>query len=74
MPSTMETTFPRLLLSHADKRGADAAMREKEFGIWQAYSWAGMARLVEAIACGLHDAGLARGEHVVVIGANRPRL
>lgn len=49
-------------------------MREKEFGIWQTYSWSGMARLVEAIACGLHDAGLARGEHVVVIGANRPRL
>lgn len=49
-------------------------MREKEFGIWQTYSWSGLARLVEAIACGLHDAGLERGEHIVVIGANRPRL
>jgi long-chain acyl-CoA synthetase len=70
----METTFPRLLLTHAQQRPQDAAMREKEYGIWQTYSWLGMARLVEAIACGLHDAGLKRGEHIVVIGANRPRL
>jgi long-chain acyl-CoA synthetase len=70
----METTFPRLLLAHAQERSNEPAMREKEFGIWQTYSWSAMARLVEAIACGLHDAGLQRGEHVVVIGANRPRL
>jgi long-chain acyl-CoA synthetase len=70
----METTFPRLLLKHASERPHDAAMREKEFGIWQMYSWSAMARLVEAIACGLHDAGLKRGEHIVVVGANRPRL
>src|SRR5438128_5355185 len=70
----METTFPRLLIAHAETRPRGAAMREKEYGIWQSYSWSGMARLVEAIACGLHDAGLKRGEHIVVIGANRPRL
>jgi long-chain acyl-CoA synthetase len=70
----METTFPRLLLAHAQERPHDAAMREKEYGIWQTYTWSGFARLVEAIACGLHDAGLRRGEHMVVIGANRPRL
>ena len=49
-------------------------MREKEYGIWQAHSWAGMAALVEHIACGLHQAGLVRGDHMVVMGANRPRL
>jgi long-chain acyl-CoA synthetase len=49
-------------------------MREKEYGIWQTTSWSDMARLVEALACGLHQAGLTRGEHMVVIGANRPRL
>lgn len=70
----METTFPRLLLAHAQQRPHDAAMREKEFGIWQTYSWSGMARLVESVACGLHEAGLKRGEHIVIIGANRPRL
>jgi long-chain acyl-CoA synthetase len=70
----METTFPRLLLQHAAQRPADAAMREKEYGIWQTHSWAAMAQLVEHIACGLHGAGLRRGEHMAVIGANRPRL
>ena len=70
----MQTTFPRLLLDHASQRPTAPAMREKEYGIWQTTSWADMARLVEAIACGLHQAGLTRGEHMVVIGANRPRL
>lgn len=70
----MLTTFPRLLLKHAAERPTAPAMREKEYGIWQAHSWADMAALVEHIACGLHQAGLQRGEHMVVIGANRPRL
>lgn len=70
----METTFPRLLLQHAAQRPGDPAMREKEYGIWQTHTWAAMAQLVELIACGLHGAGLRRGEHMVVVGANRPRL
>ena len=70
----METTFPRLLLQHAAQRPADPAMREKEYGIWQAHSWSAMAQLVEQLACGLHQAGLTAGEHMVVVGANRPRL
>ncbi len=70
----MRTTFPRLLLEHAKRRPDAPAMREKEYGIWQTFTWSGMAQLVEAIACGLHQAGLQRGEHLVVIGSNRPRL
>ena len=70
----MDTTFPRLLLAHAAQRPHDAAMREKEYGIWQAVPWSGMAALVEHMACGLHVAGLQRGEHMVIVGANRPRL
>jgi long-chain acyl-CoA synthetase len=70
----METTFPRLLLQHATQRPEAAAMREKEYGIWQTLTWAQLAQMVEHLACGLHQAGLARGEHMVVVGANRPRL
>ena len=70
----METTFPRLLLQHAAQRPADPAIREKEYGIWQTHTWSAMAGLVEHIACGLHEAGLAAGDHMVVVGANRPRL
>ena len=70
----MQTTFPGLLLGHAAKRPTQPAMREKEYGIWQALSWSDMAAMVELIACGLHMAGLRRGDHMVVVGANRPRL
>ena len=70
----MQTTFPHLLLKHAAERPDAPAMREKEYGIWQAHSWATMATLAEHIACGLSQAGLKRGEHMVIIGANRPRL
>ena len=70
----MESTFPRLMLQHAQQRPDAAAMREKEFGIWQTLTWAQIATLVEQIACGLHQLGLRRGEHMVIIGANRPRL
>ena len=70
----MQTTFPQLLLKHASLRPFDTAMREKEYGIWQAINWADMAKLVEHLACGLHQAGLRQHDHMIVIGANRPRL
>lgn len=70
----MQTTFPRLMLHQAAARPDAPAMREKAYGIWHTTSWSAMATLVEAIACGLLQAGLQRGEHLVVIGTNRPRL
>ncbi len=70
----MQTTFPQLLLNHAAQRPQAPAMREKEYGIWQAMSWADLALLVEQVACGLHQAGLRAGQHMIVVGANRPRL
>ena len=70
----MQTTFPKLLLTHATQRPSAPAMREKEYGIWQTISWQDMATMVMHMACGLHQAGLKRGEHMVVVGSNRPRL
>ena len=70
----MQTTCPRLLLAHAATRPDAPAMREKEYGIWQTTSWSAMSDLVMHMACGLHQAGLRRGEHLIVVGANRPRL
>nr|WP_315463715.1 AMP-binding protein [uncultured Rhodoferax sp.] len=70
----MHTTFPQLLLQHARQRPQAAAMREKEYGIWQSLRWGDLAVMVEHLAAGLHQAGLQRGEHMVVVGANRPRL
>ena len=70
----MNTTFPRLLLDHAARRPLATALREKEYGIWQSLTWQALAEMVKGLACGLHQAGLQRGEHVIVVGANRPRL
>jgi long-chain acyl-CoA synthetase len=32
-------TFPKLLVRNAHEFGAKTALREKEFGIWQSFSW-----------------------------------
>ena len=56
----MSTTFPKLLLQHAANRPEAAALREKEYGIWQSYSWSELAVMVAKIAAGLSQAGLAR--------------
>ncbi|MEO3713395.1 AMP-dependent synthetase/ligase [Roseateles flavus] len=74
MSSSAATTFPRLLLAHAQQRPEDAALREKEYGIWQSFSWRQLAEMVKALAHGLHQAGVERGQHLVVVGENRPRL
>ena len=70
----MDTTFPRLMLEHAARRPLATALREKEYGIGQSLTWSALAQMVKTLACGLHQAGLKRGEHVIVVGANRPRL
>jgi long-chain acyl-CoA synthetase len=67
-------TFPKLLLRHARERGARPAIREKDLGIWQTWTWREMRDEVEWLACGLAQAGVKRGDHVAVIGSNRPRL
>ncbi len=70
----MSTTFPQLLLKHAAERPTAPALREKEYGIWQTHTWAQLAAQVEQVAAGLHLAGLQGGEHLVLVGSNRPRL
>jgi long-chain acyl-CoA synthetase len=49
-------------------------MREKDFGIWQTWTWREVLAEVRALAGGLHSMGLRRGGKLAVIGDNRPRL
>ena len=67
-------TFPRLLFHHAQVRGQKTAMREKDLGIWQSWSWGDVAEHVSALACGLLAMGFKRGDNLAIIGDNRPRL
>ncbi len=67
-------TFPRLILHHARVRPRQPAIREKDLGIWQTWTWEEVARQVRDLACGLAARGFARGERIAIIGDNRPRL
>jgi long-chain acyl-CoA synthetase len=67
-------TFPKMLLAHARLRPDRPAMREKDYGIWQSWSWAKTAAEVAALAGGLASLGFTRGNKLAIIGDNRPRL
>ena len=67
-------TFPKLLVRNAQVFGARPAMRHKDLGIWQTWTWAETLDIVRAYAVGLHRLGLKRGETIAIVGANRPRL
>jgi len=67
-------TFPKLLQSHVLLRPTRDAIREKDLGIWQSWTWAEAAAEIRALACGLARLGLKRGEKLAIIGDNRPRL
>jgi len=67
-------TFPRLLLHHAQVRPDRPAIREKDLGIWQTWTWKQVEGEVRALACGLAAQGFKRGMSLAIIGENRPRL
>jgi len=67
-------TFPKLLIRNAESFGARPAMRHKDLGIWQTWTWAQVLEYVRAYAVGLHRLGLKRGETIAIVGANRPKL
>lgn len=69
----MGETFPQLLLEKAKQWGdKKVALREKEYGIWQAVTWAEYLRHVRHFCQGLMSLGLQRGDTVAIIGDNRP--
>lgn len=65
-------SIPALLAKNVTQFGGRAAYREKEFGIWQSWSWAETATEIRDLALGLLELGLNRGDHVAIIGRNRP--
>ncbi|GAB4367539.1 MAG: long-chain fatty acid--CoA ligase [Deltaproteobacteria bacterium] len=66
-------TFPKLLRRNAERYGdRKIAMREKEFGIWQEFSWKEYHDHVKYFSLGLVSLGLSRGDKVAIIGDNRP--
>ena len=67
-------TFPKLLERNAREHPDRFALREKEFGIWQSWTWRDLEAEVRELACGLAELGFGRGDRLAIIGDNRPRL
>lgn len=67
-------TIPRLLARNAERYGSKAAYREKDYGIWQSWTWAEAHAETRALALGLLELGARPGDHIAIIGRNRPYL
>ena len=73
-PEGDPVSVPALLARNAARFGDKPAYREKEYGIWQSWTWAEAEAEIRAMAMGFLALGLERGEHVAIIGRNRPAL
>ncbi|GGL73603.1 AMP-binding protein [Wenxinia marina] len=73
-PEGAAPSIPALLRRNASRYGDRPAYREKEYGIWQEWTWRQALGEVEGLALGFLALGLAEGDHVAVIGRNRPAL
>jgi long-chain acyl-CoA synthetase len=67
-------TFPKLARANAARLPDKIAIREKDYGIWQAYTWRDYFEQARLIALGLASLGFRRGDKVAIIGDNRPQL
>ena len=67
-------SVPALFRRNAKNNPSAPAYREKEFGIWQTWTWTDAASEAEALALGLIDLGIKQGDFVAIIGRNRPSL
>lgn len=67
-------TFPKYLLLNAKRFANRPAMRHKDLGIWQAWTWKDQFEEIRAFSIGLKALGAGPGDRIAIIGANRPRL
>ena len=67
-------TFPKLYARNAAIRGAGPAMRHKDRGIWQTWSWAESWEIVRSLAHSFDRLGVGPGDKVAIVGSNRPLM
>ena len=67
-------TFPKLARANAERLPRHVAIREKDLGIWQSYTWRDYFERSRLIALGLASLGFARGDKTAIVGDNRPEL
>lgn len=64
-------TLPQMLRERAGSMPGGIAIRQKDFGIWNPYTWADYWRRACHVGLGLHAMGVSEGGHVGVISENR---
>ncbi len=67
-----QMTFPQLLAARARQKPTQVALREKDYGIWNEYTYRDYYEQVKALALGLASLGFRRGDKLAIIGDNRP--
>ncbi len=65
-------TMPQLLRQRAALHGDGLALREKDFGIWNPYSWNHYYETARTFALGLLSLGIKPGDRVAIAGENTP--
>ena len=65
-------TFPKILRSNAANWPNDIAMREKEFGIWNEFTWADYQNRVKWLSLALVEKGVKASDAIALLGDNRP--
>ncbi len=65
-------TLPKALMNIANQQPERIALRRKDFGIWHDIHWSEYLERVKQVALGLHALGVKRGDHVSIIGENKP--
>lgn len=69
-----ERTLPQFLLRNASQRPQDVAIREKEKGIWQQWTWRQYLDEVRDLALGLVALGFEAGDKLAILSDNRPQV
>jgi long-chain acyl-CoA synthetase len=66
-------TFPKLLIEKANRYGSNKiALREKDLGIWQSFTWQDYLERVKYFSLGMISLGFEPGDKISVIGDNKP--
>ena len=67
-------SVPAYVRRNAKTLSNATAFREKQFGIWQSWTWSQVEHHVTDLALGLLQLGAREGDYIAVIGRNRPHL
>jgi long-chain acyl-CoA synthetase len=67
-------TLPQFLQQQAREHPQEVAIREKEKGIWQQWTWVQYLQEVKELALGLLALGFEKGDKLAILSDNRPQV